>query len=83
MHCLHHFAVAEKKPEIVLILEIMKDRKCWIRLKTTIKHFNLPIDIWTVGSEAVGRYQKSSTSIKLLTEKLKTFSNKLFSPSSR
>jgi hypothetical protein len=78
MHRLHHFAVPEKKPEIVLILEIIKDKKYWIRLKTTIEHFNLPIDIWTVGSEAIGRYQKSSTSSKLLTEKLKTFSHKLF-----
>jgi hypothetical protein len=33
-----------KKPGIVLILEAMKDRKYWIRLNTTIEHFNLPID---------------------------------------
>jgi hypothetical protein len=30
----------------------MKDRKYWIRLKTTIEHFDLPIDIWNVGNAA-------------------------------
>ena len=39
-----------KKPGIVLILETIKDRKYWIRLNTTIDHFNLPIDTWSVGS---------------------------------
>jgi hypothetical protein len=39
----------KKKAGIVLILENMKDRKYWIRLNTTIQHFNLPIDIWNVG----------------------------------
>jgi hypothetical protein len=38
-----------KKPGIVLILETMKDRKYWIRLNTTIEHFDLPIDTWNVG----------------------------------
>jgi hypothetical protein len=38
-----------KKPGVVLILETMKDRKYWIRLNTTIEHFNLPIDTWNVG----------------------------------
>ena len=38
-----------RKAGIVLILETMKDRKYWIRLNTTIEHFNLPIDIWKVG----------------------------------
>jgi len=41
-----------KKAGIVLILEKIKDRKYWIRLNTTIDHFNLPIDIWTVGEAA-------------------------------
>jgi hypothetical protein len=27
-------------------------RKYWIRLNTTIEDFNLPIDIWCVGSAA-------------------------------
>ena len=35
-----------------LILETMKDRKYWIRLKTTIENFNLPIDTWNVGNAA-------------------------------
>ena len=39
-----------KKAGIVLILETMKDRKYWIRLNTTIEHFNLPIDTWSVGN---------------------------------
>jgi hypothetical protein len=30
----------DKKAGIVLILENMKDRKYWIRLNTTIQHFN-------------------------------------------
>jgi hypothetical protein len=42
----------EKKPGIVLILETMKDRKYWIRLSTTIEHYNLPIDTWNVGNAA-------------------------------
>ncbi len=40
----------KKKPGIVLILETIKDRKYWIRLNTTIEHFNLPIDTWSVGN---------------------------------
>ncbi len=35
-----------KRAGIVLILETIKDRKYWIRLNTTIEHFNLPIDTW-------------------------------------
>jgi hypothetical protein len=42
----------KKKAGIVLILENIKDRKNWIRLNTTIKHFNLPIEIWNVGNAA-------------------------------
>jgi hypothetical protein len=41
---------AGKKPGIVLILESPKDRKFWIRLNATIKHFNLPIDTWDMGN---------------------------------
>ncbi len=40
----------KKKPGVVLILETIKDRKYWIRLNTTIEHFNLPIDTWKVGN---------------------------------
>lgn len=35
-----------KRAGIVLILEKQTDRKYWIRLNSTIKHFNLPIDTW-------------------------------------
>jgi hypothetical protein len=37
-----------KKAGIVLILETKKDRKYWIRLNSTIEHFNLPIDTWSI-----------------------------------
>ena len=42
----------KKRAGIVLILENLKDRKYWIRLKTTIDHFDLPIDIWSFGNAA-------------------------------
>jgi hypothetical protein len=42
----------QKKAGIVLILETVKDRKYWIRLNTTIQHFNLSIDTWAVGYAA-------------------------------
>jgi hypothetical protein len=42
----------KKKAGIVLILETMKDRKYWIRLNTTIEHFNLPIDTWSIRNTA-------------------------------
>jgi len=41
-----------KKAGIVLKEETTKDRKYWIRLNTTIEHFNLPIDTWNVGNAA-------------------------------
>ncbi len=41
-----------KKAGVVLILENVKDRKYLIRLKTTIEHFDLPIDTWNVGKAA-------------------------------
>ncbi len=37
-----------KRAGIVLILEKPTDRKYWIRLNSTIQHFNLPIDVWEV-----------------------------------
>ncbi len=49
---LHYSSMTKKKAGIVLILETMKERKYWIRLKTTIEHFNLPIDTWAVGNAA-------------------------------
>jgi hypothetical protein len=39
-----------KKAGIVLILENPKDRKFWIRLNSTIQHFQLPIKTWSVGN---------------------------------
>ena len=42
----------KKRAGIVLILETIKDRKYWIRLNTTIEHFDLPIDTWRVGNVA-------------------------------
>jgi hypothetical protein len=39
-----------KRAGIVLILETMKDRKFWIRLNTTIEHFDLQIDTWRMGN---------------------------------
>ena len=39
-----------KKAGVVLVLEMVKDRKYWIRLITTIEYFNLPIDTWSVGN---------------------------------
>jgi hypothetical protein len=38
-----------KRAGIVLILEKSKDYRYWIRLNTTIEHFNLPIDTWKMG----------------------------------
>jgi len=44
-----------KKPGIVLILENAKERIYWIRLNTTIGHFNLPIDTWSVGNATLDK----------------------------
>lgn len=35
-----------KRAGIVLILDGPKDRKYWLRLNSTIQHFQLPIDTW-------------------------------------
>lgn len=45
---IHYSRLTGKKPAIVLILEKPGDRKYWIRLNSTIQHFNLPIDTWEV-----------------------------------
>ena len=37
-----------KRAGIVLILETKADRRHWIRLNSTIQHFNLPIDTWKI-----------------------------------
>jgi len=39
-----------KKAGVVLVLETVKDRKYWLRLNSTIQHFNMPIDTWNVGN---------------------------------
>jgi hypothetical protein len=39
-----------KKAGVVLILETTKDSKYWIRLNTTIEHFDLQIDTWRMGN---------------------------------
>ena len=38
-----------KRAGIVLILEKSKDYRYWMRLNTTIEHFDLPIDTWKIG----------------------------------
>jgi hypothetical protein len=42
----------DKKPGIVLILETIKERKYWLKLNSTIQHFNMPIDTWNIGEAA-------------------------------
>jgi len=37
-----------KRAGIVLILEDQKDYKYWIRLNSTIQHFNLPVSTWKI-----------------------------------
>ena len=46
----HYSLQTKKKPGVVLILEKIKDRKYWIRLNSTIQHFNMPIDTWNIGN---------------------------------
>jgi hypothetical protein len=43
---LYYSAQTGKKAGIVLILKNEKEYKYWIRLNSTITHFNLPIDTW-------------------------------------
>ncbi len=37
-----------KRAGIVLIVETEKDLKYWIRLNSTIQHFDLPVDTWQI-----------------------------------
>jgi len=37
-----------KRAGIVLILETPKDRKYFIRMNSTIQHFNFPVDNWEI-----------------------------------
>ena len=41
-----------KRAGIVLILEKDSDRKFWLRLNSSIKHFNLPIDTWSISANS-------------------------------
>ena len=38
------------KAGVVLVLDTVKDWKYWIRLNTTIQHFDLQIDTWCIGN---------------------------------
>jgi len=40
-----------KRAGILLIIESDADRKYWLRLNSTIRHFDLPIDTWMIESE--------------------------------
>lgn len=42
-----------KKAGIVLILKSPKDHKYWIRLNSTIKHYNLPINTWGIMNDKI------------------------------
>ncbi|MCP3954697.1 MAG: hypothetical protein GY697_21125 [Desulfobacterales bacterium] len=43
---LHYALQTGRKAGIVLIMEKDSDMKYWIKLKTTIQHYNLPINVW-------------------------------------
>ena len=43
---LHYALQTGRKAGIVLIMEKESDMKYWIKLKKTIEHYRLPIDIW-------------------------------------
>ena len=43
---LHYALQTSRKACIVLIMEKESDVKYWIKLKKTIKHYSLPIDVW-------------------------------------
>ena len=43
---LHYALQTGRKAGIVLIMEKESDMKYWIKLKKTIDHYGLPIDIW-------------------------------------
>lgn len=45
---LYYSSLTGKKAGIVLIIEKQVDLKYFVRLKLTIQHFNLPIDVWVI-----------------------------------
>ena len=44
---LHYAMQTGKRAGIVLIMEKEKDVKYWIKLNETIRHYHLPIDVWS------------------------------------
>lgn len=46
---LYYSSQTGRRAGIVLIMESDKDERYMRRLETTIKHFKLPIDVWTTG----------------------------------
>lgn len=48
---LHYALQTSRKAGIVLIMEKESDMKYWIKLKKTIEHYNLPIDIWNTSQD--------------------------------
>ena len=45
---LYYSLQTNKRAGIVLIIKHKKDYKYWLRLNSTIKHFQLPIDTWLI-----------------------------------
>lgn len=45
---LYYSLQLNKPAAVVLILENEKDYTYWVRLNTTVKHFNLPITTWKI-----------------------------------
>ena len=43
---LYYAMRTNKRAGILLIIEKESDRKYWLRMNKTIKHYNLPIDVW-------------------------------------
>ncbi len=48
---LHYALQTGRKAGIVLIMEKESDIKYWIKLKKTVEHYSLPIEIWNTASE--------------------------------
>jgi hypothetical protein len=58
-----------KTPGVVLILEEEKDDKYWLRLNTTVEHYDLPIDTWSTSEDDLiekSRFEKVSSWLHLL-----------------
>ncbi len=55
-----------KKAGIVLIIETESDRKYWLRLNSTILHYDLPIDTWLTGEEEAPAVRPPMSAIRQL-----------------